>query len=330
MGNYVFDAEVLIDAVHRDGARPDSNHDMGGDIIPDFVARGEAGVYDLNRNDVPGSTDRDRFYWRDVGTIESFFEAHQDLISALPIFNLYNRDWPIYQPAAQLAAREVRARREEGDRHGDRLDRVARLRRLGRAPRALASSDRGRSVQSGAKVDRLGGLRAGRRSARTPSCSALSSTRTSSSMPGPRSASTMTRIARAASPSPRPASRSSARACTSRSSPLARKAPTPHGALPRGARRRLDAHRRRGDRAARGRGGLGRAGRRDHDPRDERRDGLRGVPARAGRDSGGTPGLRPRQACEHGSPSRAGSRADRGRSGCRRCRRRRCPAASTR
>ena len=96
MGNYVFDAEVLIDAVQRDGARADSNHDMGGDIVPDFVARGEAGVYDLNRNEVPGATERDRFYWRDVGTIESFFDAHQDLISALPIFNLYNREWPIY------------------------------------------------------------------------------------------------------------------------------------------------------------------------------------------------------------------------------------------
>jgi glucose-1-phosphate adenylyltransferase len=96
MGNYVFDADALIDAVVRDGDRPDSNHDMGGDIIPDFVDRGEAGVYDFNRNDVPGSTDRDRYYWRDVGTIDSFFEAHQDLISALPVFNLYNREWPIF------------------------------------------------------------------------------------------------------------------------------------------------------------------------------------------------------------------------------------------
>ncbi len=96
MGNYIFDAEVLIDAVLRDGERSDSSHDMGGDIVTDFVARGEASVYDLNRNEVPGSTDRDRFYWRDVGSIDSFFEAHQDLISALPIFNLYNSDWPIF------------------------------------------------------------------------------------------------------------------------------------------------------------------------------------------------------------------------------------------
>ena len=112
MGNYVFDAQALIEGVQRDGERPDSNHDMGGDIIPDFVSRGEAGVYDFQRNDVPGSTDRDRYYWRDVGTIDSFFEAHQDLVSALPIFNLYNDRWPIFSqqlnsPPAKLV-RDVR------------------------------------------------------------------------------------------------------------------------------------------------------------------------------------------------------------------------------
>ncbi|MFM6974746.1 MAG: glucose-1-phosphate adenylyltransferase [Agromyces sp.] len=96
MGNYLFTAEALIEAVRTDGDNPASSHDMGGDIIPSFVARGEAGVYDFKNNDVPGSTDRDRAYWRDVGTIESYFEAHQDLISVLPIFNLYNREWPIF------------------------------------------------------------------------------------------------------------------------------------------------------------------------------------------------------------------------------------------
>ena len=99
MGNYVFNTEVLMDAVLRDGEVATSNHDMGGDIVPDFVSRNDAAVYDLNRNEVPGATDRDRFYWRDVGTIDSYFEAHQDLISALPVFNLYNRAWPIYNQA---------------------------------------------------------------------------------------------------------------------------------------------------------------------------------------------------------------------------------------
>ncbi|MEN2741084.1 glucose-1-phosphate adenylyltransferase [Microbacterium sp. X-17] len=96
MGNYIFDAEALIEAVEVDGELPTSNHDMGGDIVPYFVGRGEAGVYDMKRNDVPGSTDRDRAYWRDVGTIDSFFDAHMDLTSTLPIFNLYNRHWPIH------------------------------------------------------------------------------------------------------------------------------------------------------------------------------------------------------------------------------------------
>jgi glucose-1-phosphate adenylyltransferase len=96
MGNYVFDAEALLDAVTRDSTRDESRHDMGGDIVPDFVARGQAGVYDFRDNDVPGSTERDRDYWRDVGTLDSYYAAHMDLISVLPVFNLYNYDWPIY------------------------------------------------------------------------------------------------------------------------------------------------------------------------------------------------------------------------------------------
>lgn len=96
MGNYVFDADALIAAVETDGNRAESAHDMGGDIIPYFVERDEAGVYDFTRNEVPGATDRDRYYWRDVGTLDSFYDAHMDLVSALPVFSLYNVDWPIY------------------------------------------------------------------------------------------------------------------------------------------------------------------------------------------------------------------------------------------
>jgi glucose-1-phosphate adenylyltransferase len=96
MGNYVFDADALVDAVNRDAEREDSKHDMGGDIVPDFVSRGEAAVYDFIENDVPGSTDRDRDYWRDVGTLDAYFEAQMDLVSVHPVFNLYNYEWPIY------------------------------------------------------------------------------------------------------------------------------------------------------------------------------------------------------------------------------------------
>lgn len=96
MGNYVFDADALVAALHVDAERLDTKHDMGGDIIPYFVNQGEAGVYDFTLNDIPGSTERDRTYWRDVGTIDSFYDAHMDLISPLPVFNLYNSEWPIY------------------------------------------------------------------------------------------------------------------------------------------------------------------------------------------------------------------------------------------
>jgi glucose-1-phosphate adenylyltransferase len=125
MGNYVFDADILMDAVIRDGENPESNHDMGGDIVPDFVLRGEAGAYDLNRNDMPGSTDRDKFYWRDVGTIDSFFDAHQDLISALPIFNLYNREWPIF--SQQLNSPPAKFVRDAKGNLGTTIDSIVSL-----------------------------------------------------------------------------------------------------------------------------------------------------------------------------------------------------------
>jgi glucose-1-phosphate adenylyltransferase len=96
MGNYVFDAKALIDAVSRDADRDGSKHDMGGDIVPDFVSRNEAAVYDFKDNDVPGSTSRDKDYWRDVGTMDAYFEAQMDLVSVHPVFNLYNYEWPIY------------------------------------------------------------------------------------------------------------------------------------------------------------------------------------------------------------------------------------------
>jgi glucose-1-phosphate adenylyltransferase len=95
MGNYVFTAECLLDALAVDAANSDSDHDMGGDIIPLLVAHGEAAVYDFADNVVPGATDRDRGYWRDVGTIDAYYDAHTDLVSVHPIFNLYNRLWPI-------------------------------------------------------------------------------------------------------------------------------------------------------------------------------------------------------------------------------------------
>jgi glucose-1-phosphate adenylyltransferase len=95
MGNYVFSADVLMDAVTQDASDPTSAHDVGGNLIPMLVERGEAQVYDFSENEVPGATPRDRGYWRDVGTLDAFWEAHMDLISVDPVFNLYNGEWPI-------------------------------------------------------------------------------------------------------------------------------------------------------------------------------------------------------------------------------------------
>lgn len=95
MGNYVFTTQALIDAITADAADVDSDHDMGGDIIPAFVGRDSAFVYDFKDNEVPGATERDQGYWRDVGTLDAFYDAHMDLVSVHPIFNLYNQRWPI-------------------------------------------------------------------------------------------------------------------------------------------------------------------------------------------------------------------------------------------
>ncbi|MEO0024455.1 MAG: hypothetical protein RL196_896 [Actinomycetota bacterium] len=102
MGNYVFSAKALIEAIEHDGTLETSSHDMGGDIVPYMVGREDAGVYDFTFNEIPGSTDRDKSYWRDVGTIDSYYDAHMDLISVMPVFNLYNNEWPIFTQQINL------------------------------------------------------------------------------------------------------------------------------------------------------------------------------------------------------------------------------------
>ena len=102
MGNYIFTSDALIEALMADADDENSRHDMGGDIIPSFVSRGDAQVYDFTANEVPGSTERDKAYWRDVGTLDAYHEAHMDLVSLDPVFNLYNMDWPIWTYPVQM------------------------------------------------------------------------------------------------------------------------------------------------------------------------------------------------------------------------------------
>lgn len=96
MGIYVFSTDVLVEAVTRDATRHDSRHDLGGDILPALVQLGQACVYDFAKNEVPGVSGRERGYWRDVGDLDSYYEASMDLVAPEPAFNLYNREWPIY------------------------------------------------------------------------------------------------------------------------------------------------------------------------------------------------------------------------------------------
>jgi glucose-1-phosphate adenylyltransferase len=102
MGNYVFSADVLVEALRKDAENTASRHDMGGDIVPMMVEQGQAQVYDFADNHVPGALERDRSYWRDVGSLDAYHEAHMDLVSIQPVFNLYNLDWPIYTSHPQL------------------------------------------------------------------------------------------------------------------------------------------------------------------------------------------------------------------------------------
>jgi glucose-1-phosphate adenylyltransferase len=120
MGIYVFDTQVLIDALHRDAADESSRHDIGGNIIPMLVQDGAAQAYDFMTNDVPGATERDHGYWRDVGTIDAYFDAHMDLRTVEPMFNLYNDRWPILTHMDPLPP--AKFVHEDGNRVGRSLD----------------------------------------------------------------------------------------------------------------------------------------------------------------------------------------------------------------
>jgi glucose-1-phosphate adenylyltransferase len=122
MGIYVFSTDVLVDALRKDAADDGSRHDMGGDIVPMLVGDGAAQVYDFLENEVPGAEDRDAGYWRDVGTLDAYFEANMDLCAVHPVFNLYNAKWPILthvpsQPPAKFV-------HDSGDRIGRALNSV--------------------------------------------------------------------------------------------------------------------------------------------------------------------------------------------------------------
>ena len=112
MGNYVFDNESLMRELEYDAPLEDSKHDFGHDILPRMVNEGKkVVVYDFAKNDVPGEDAAVRGYWRDVGTLEAYWQAQMDLIEIQPSFNLYNTRWPIrtgvtHDPPAKFVFRD--------------------------------------------------------------------------------------------------------------------------------------------------------------------------------------------------------------------------------
>lgn len=117
MGNYIFEADILVDEVEEDAKNHNSNHDFGKNIIPKMLQEGKkVYVYDYSQNEYTGMTEAERGYWRDVGSIDSYWQANMDLLDYCPELNLYSTDWPLrtynynFPPAKFIW--------EEGDRVG--------------------------------------------------------------------------------------------------------------------------------------------------------------------------------------------------------------------
>jgi len=95
MGNYIFSTGTLLRELYADAANEESSHDFGRDILPSLIGRADMYAYDFQTNRIPGDPPDAPVYWRDVGTIDSYYDANMDLRAVSPILNLYNRQWPL-------------------------------------------------------------------------------------------------------------------------------------------------------------------------------------------------------------------------------------------
>ena len=95
MGNYIFSTDLLLRELIADGESEDSSHDFGRDILPLMIGRADMYAYDFQTNRIPGDPIGSPQYWRDVGTLDAYFDASMDLRSVSPELNLYNRQWPL-------------------------------------------------------------------------------------------------------------------------------------------------------------------------------------------------------------------------------------------
>jgi glucose-1-phosphate adenylyltransferase len=111
MGNYIFDTQVLLDALHE--ARKNGETDFGGHVLPRLLHTHRLFAYDFATNEIPGVRPyEDRVYWRDVGTIDAYFDAHKDVLGAEPVFDMFNPLWPVYSsnyqgPVARILGGEI-------------------------------------------------------------------------------------------------------------------------------------------------------------------------------------------------------------------------------
>jgi glucose-1-phosphate adenylyltransferase len=115
MGNYIFKANVMIDVLQRNSLR-NAGVDFGKEVIPEMYPKMRVHAYDFGKNDIPGEGEHNRGYWRDVGTVDSYFAAALDLVSVTPQFNLYNSKWPIvsapmHQPPAKFVFADSKSQR---------------------------------------------------------------------------------------------------------------------------------------------------------------------------------------------------------------------------
>jgi glucose-1-phosphate adenylyltransferase len=138
MGNYLFNTDVLVQEIVRDAGDPNSAHDFGKSIVANMYERKRVYVYDFAQNEVPGQGERERGYWRDVGSLDAYYQANMDLVDVDPVFSLYNDRWPIFTSQANYPpAKFVFA----NDRDG----------RVGRATDSLVSEG---CIISGGQVNR--------------------------------------------------------------------------------------------------------------------------------------------------------------------------------
>jgi glucose-1-phosphate adenylyltransferase len=120
MGNYIFDTRTLLRELHDDAASDGSTHDFGRDILPKLTKRGEMYAYNFQTNQIPGEPNT--AYWRDVGTIDAYYEANMDLRSVAPELNLYNREWPLR--TASYPEPPAKFTFDEEERRGQAIDSV--------------------------------------------------------------------------------------------------------------------------------------------------------------------------------------------------------------